>query len=226
MSSDVNGDATVSCVRGGANGTLDTAAAGDDTVAGGMIFEGANRQCDTTATGDDVQWRPLGPLAGFFDWTNIKYQLPEHRRFRRWHAYAAVHQAAGTDVRDLRRKARGRRRRRAGRVARPGRDGIADHLQITLTNPRPTGAVNVSVHDVLPPALSFVSCVATGGGICGGSGNDRTITFAAIPGGGSATITLVAAVSCAVGNGTVMRTPRPRPRRAMPIRPTTRRASA
>ncbi len=51
-------------------------------------------------------------------------------------------------------------------------------------------------------SLTFVSCAATNGGICGGSGNNRTITFAQLPGNATATITLVANVACAVSDGT------------------------
>ncbi|HEU4522362.1 MAG TPA: DUF4114 domain-containing protein, partial [Thermoanaerobaculia bacterium] len=77
VSSDVNGDAAVQCVDDGANNVLDTTAAGDDVVVGTQIFEGPNRQCDTAAAAgtDDVQWRPLGPLAGFWDWNNILYDF-------------------------------------------------------------------------------------------------------------------------------------------------------
>lgn len=43
------------CIGPGANGTLDTTAAGDDTTADNAISVGTNRNCDTTAAGDDVQ---------------------------------------------------------------------------------------------------------------------------------------------------------------------------
>ncbi len=72
---------------------------------------------------------------------------------------------------------------------------------ITVKNNRPEAATSVVVTDVLPSPTTFVSCSAPGG-ICGGSGNTRTITFSSIPGGGSATIQLVAAVSCAIDDGT------------------------
>ena len=36
--------------------------------------------------------------------------------------------------------------------------------------------------DPLPAGVTFVSCGATAGGVCGGTGNDRTVTFASIAG--------------------------------------------
>jgi uncharacterized repeat protein (TIGR01451 family) len=73
---------------------------------------------------------------------------------------------------------------------------------ITLTNNRPIQADNVVVTDVLPAGLSFVSCAATGGGACGGSGNNRSISYATLSGNTTETITLVAAVDCAIVDGT------------------------
>lgn len=73
---------------------------------------------------------------------------------------------------------------------------------ITLRNNRPTQADNVVVTDNLPATMTFVSCAATNGGICSGVGNDRTITFAQLPGNAMATITIVANIACAVSDGT------------------------
>lgn len=53
-----------------------------------------------------------------------------------------------------------------------------------------------------PLATSNRRLTLRAGGVCGGSGNNRTVTFASIPGGGSATITLIASVNCPVANGT------------------------
>lgn len=44
------------CIGTGANGTLDTAPAGDDVGTSNFIFTGPNLTCNTTATGDDVQF--------------------------------------------------------------------------------------------------------------------------------------------------------------------------
>jgi uncharacterized repeat protein (TIGR01451 family) len=75
---------------------------------------------------------------------------------------------------------------------------------ITVVNDRPGAATNVTVTDTLPSSTAFVSCSATGGGVCGGTGNSRTVTFASLPGGASASVILVAAVDCAVPDGTVI----------------------
>jgi uncharacterized repeat protein (TIGR01451 family) len=75
---------------------------------------------------------------------------------------------------------------------------------ITVSNNRPVQADNVVVADNLPAGLTFVSCAASGGGVCGGSGSNRTVTFAVLPGNSTATITLVANVECATVDGTVI----------------------
>jgi uncharacterized repeat protein (TIGR01451 family) len=73
---------------------------------------------------------------------------------------------------------------------------------ITVSNNGPDTANTVTVTDNLPSTTSFVSCNSTGGGVCGGSGNNRTVTFPAMGTGTSATITLVTMVNCEVANGT------------------------
>ena len=47
-----------------------------------------------------------------------------------------------------------------------------------------------------------VSCSSTGGGVCSGSNNNRTVTFASLASGQSETITFVANVNCSVAEGT------------------------
>ncbi len=70
---------------------------------------------------------------------------------------------------------------------------------ITITNNGPD-APAFTISDTLPATLSFVSCAATGGGICNGSALARTISFPALPNGGSVTATLVGKVSGTVVN--------------------------
>ena len=72
---------------------------------------------------------------------------------------------------------------------------------IKVQNNHPEAATSVVLTSVLPAQTTFVSCSAPGG-ICGGSGNTRTVTFSTIPGGGTATIQLVANVLCSLANGT------------------------
>jgi uncharacterized repeat protein (TIGR01451 family) len=74
---------------------------------------------------------------------------------------------------------------------------------LTVTNNSPGGATEVTVTDTLPPETSFVSC-ASADGICSGSGNQRTITFASLAANASTTITLVAQVNCSVADHTVI----------------------
>ncbi|HUS12629.1 MAG TPA: HYR domain-containing protein, partial [Pyrinomonadaceae bacterium] len=75
---------------------------------------------------------------------------------------------------------------------------------ITVANNGPDSAANVVMTDNLPAQTTFVSCNATGGGVCGGSGNSRTVTFASLSSGASETVTLVATVNCDVVNGLVI----------------------
>jgi uncharacterized repeat protein (TIGR01451 family) len=75
---------------------------------------------------------------------------------------------------------------------------------IAVRNKRPDAATSVLVTDLLPAGTSFVSCSATGGGVCGGLSNMRTVTFATIPGGTTVNIQIVAAVTCSLANGTVL----------------------
>jgi len=75
---------------------------------------------------------------------------------------------------------------------------------VTVTNTGPDPATSVVVTDDLPAETTFVSCASTGGGVCGGSGNNRTVTFPLLPSGQSETITFVANVNCSVADGTVI----------------------
>jgi uncharacterized protein (TIGR03437 family) len=67
---------------------------------------------------------------------------------------------------------------------------------LTITNNGAAVAQAMTVTDNLPPAVTFVSCNSSAGGVCGGSGNNlgnnRTVTFASLGSGASATVTLVA----------------------------------
>jgi len=76
-------------------------------------------------------------------------------------------------------------------------NGVRVTYDITVTNKGPGDATQVVVTDNLPASVSFISCSATNGGVCSGSGNSRTVTFASLPRGTSATIRLEASVNCA-----------------------------
>jgi uncharacterized repeat protein (TIGR01451 family) len=208
VSSDVNGDALVPCVTAGANSTLDTTPSGDDVKFGSgsstQIREGANRQCNTTATGDDVQFRPLGPLAGFFDWTSIKYDFQNSTDFEDgFHtlqseklselSFDVYLQTVAPDPGIA-----------LGASPDPVLTGSNLTYVVKLTNHRPTAAMNVVLAEALPPETGFVSCASDAGGICGGSGASRSVSFPTLAGGDTATVTLVALVSCPVPDGTVI----------------------
>ena len=72
---------------------------------------------------------------------------------------------------------------------------------ITITNDTTTAAAPFTVSNELPEETSFVSCVATAGGRCGGSGNDRSIRFDTLGPETTATVELIAAVRCDVADG-------------------------
>jgi uncharacterized repeat protein (TIGR01451 family) len=86
----------------------------------------------------------------------------------------------------------------------PVESGAQVTKTILVTNAGPATATTVTVSDVLSTNLSFVSCNSTGGGVCGGSANNRTVTFASLAPGTTAVITIVANVNCSVSNGTII----------------------
>ena len=75
---------------------------------------------------------------------------------------------------------------------------------LTITNSGPVTAALVTVTDISPDETTFVSCSSTGGGVCNGSDNNHTVTFAALAVGESESITFVASVNCSVVDGTTI----------------------
>lgn len=92
------------------------------------------------------------------------------------------------------------------KTASPGVVKSGDTLtyKITAINNGPTIVNDITVLDNLPNSVTFVSCSATGNGVCFGTGNDRRVTFAALPAGVPATITFVTTVKAALPNGTLI----------------------
>ncbi len=86
----------------------------------------------------------------------------------------------------------------------PVRAGSNVTKTILVVNTGPATATNVTVTDALSGELTFQSCSATAGGVCGGSGNARTVTFASLPPGTTATITIIARTSCLVADSNVI----------------------
>jgi uncharacterized repeat protein (TIGR01451 family) len=75
---------------------------------------------------------------------------------------------------------------------------------ITITNQGPGAAESLTMTDNLPANTTFVSCNATGGAVCGGSGNARMVTMNSLAAGASITVTLVTAVECSLADGTTI----------------------
>jgi uncharacterized repeat protein (TIGR01451 family) len=73
---------------------------------------------------------------------------------------------------------------------------------ITVTNEGTKPSAAFTVNDSLPAGTTFVSCNATGGGVCGGTSNERTVSFDSLAAEESATITLVATLDCSLADGT------------------------
>ncbi len=90
----------------------------------------------------------------------------------------------------------------------PSSGAITGGTNVTYTlvvaNGGPDQADSVTVTYNLPSPLSFVSCIATNGGVCGGSGSNRTVTYGSIASAASSTITMVAALPCSSADGSVV----------------------
>lgn len=72
---------------------------------------------------------------------------------------------------------------------------------ITIANNGPDAAQSITVTDNLPSTVTFVNCAANKGGVCKGAGDKRTIFFASLDKGVSATITLHTTASNSLTNG-------------------------
>jgi uncharacterized repeat protein (TIGR01451 family) len=75
---------------------------------------------------------------------------------------------------------------------------------ITLRNNGPSVATGVTLSDMLPPGALFNNCSSTGGGVCRGSGQNRTVTFATLTVGAVATVTFGTTASCALADGALI----------------------
>ncbi|MEK7832864.1 MAG: S8 family serine peptidase, partial [Acidobacteriota bacterium] len=75
---------------------------------------------------------------------------------------------------------------------------------ITLRNNGPSLANSVELNDPLPIGALFNSCVATGGGVCAGSGQNRIVTFASLAVGATATVTFETTANCVLADGAII----------------------
>ncbi|MBI1765707.1 MAG: SBBP repeat-containing protein [Acidobacteria bacterium] len=78
---------------------------------------------------------------------------------------------------------------------------------LRVTNNSGSTASNVVITDTLPLQLTFASCRSLDGGVCGGTGNTRMITFPTLPVGESRTAFITATVNSNVPSGTVINNP-------------------
>jgi uncharacterized repeat protein (TIGR01451 family) len=74
----------------------------------------------------------------------------------------------------------------------------------TITNKGPDTAHSLKLTNNMPDTLTFISCTATGGGVCEGTGNSRTVTLPSLANNASATVTIVATVKDSLVEGTVI----------------------
>jgi len=77
----------------------------------------------------------------------------------------------------------------------PAKIGQSLTYTIAVSNKGPDAARAVKVTTNLPASLNFASCNATGGGVCSGEGNVRTVEIPVVENNASVTITLVALVN-------------------------------
>lgn len=75
---------------------------------------------------------------------------------------------------------------------------------VTVTNKGPSAASAITVTNNLPAETTFVSCTSTGGGVCGGSGNNRTVVTPTLAVNASFTATFATRVNNGVAPGTVI----------------------
>ena len=75
---------------------------------------------------------------------------------------------------------------------------------ITLRNNGPSVASGVTLNDPLPGGAIFNNCTATGGGVCGGSGQNRTVSFATLAVGNIETVTFGTTANCSLADGAVI----------------------
>ncbi len=74
---------------------------------------------------------------------------------------------------------------------------------LTVTNKSGAAVPSVTLGDALPAGLTFSSCDAPGG-VCGGSGSSRTVTFTSLAVGATASASIVATLDPAAVAGTVL----------------------
>lgn len=177
---------------------------------GGMFTVGAGMgsidwNCDTDVmdmgfSGDINGDGTIGTLTGFDDWANLKYDFQNAGNFEDGD-HSTSELLIESNLPTQQRQALADVSISISPSASSAVTGTNVSYTIRVTNNGPERAVGVMVKDVLPSTTMFSNCVANAGGVCGGSGNDRLITFLGIDPATTATIVLEATVNCSVANG-------------------------
>jgi uncharacterized repeat protein (TIGR01451 family) len=161
---------------------------GGDTIGVGVVS-------DTNNDG------ATGSLSGFWDWNNIRYDFQTTGAFEDGD-HQALFPVQEIDYTEYLQTV-------APDLAisqSPSSASVITGSNVTYTilvkNSHSTAAANVVVTDNLPASLAFVSCSTSLGGVCGGSSNNRTVSFSTFAGGATATIQIVATLNCTLSNGT------------------------
>ena len=179
---------------------------GGSTVSSAVGNAATDWNCNGTATNAGVSSDinndgSKGTLTGFWDWSNILYEFQTTAAFEDGDHQAAFPVQEITYPEYLQTIAP-----ELAMTQSPSSATVVTGSNVTytihVTNNHSAAANSVVVTDNLPASMTFVSCSSNLGGVCGGSGNNRTVSFSTFAGGASATIQLVANVNCAITDGT------------------------
>lgn len=75
---------------------------------------------------------------------------------------------------------------------------------ITIRNNGPSVANSATLADVLPVGAIFNNCTADNGGVCAGAGQNRTVSFASLTVGATATVVFDTTANCSLSDGSVI----------------------
>jgi uncharacterized repeat protein (TIGR01451 family) len=174
--------------------------------ATGVANAALNWNCDADSIDNpvsvDLNGDGTNTLTGFFDWGNVLYAFQSTNDYEDGDHSSA--QEPDIDFETYQEMVAPELSLALAAAPATVLTGANVTFTLTVTNRNPEMAHDVVVHDSLPATTAFVSCTVTDGGICGGNGRNRVVTFPKLAGGASATITLVANVDCAVTDGTVI----------------------
>ena len=183
----------------GPDGNLNTTPLVDDLVQGGVVIDGPNRTCETAAAGDDDTLRSVNSvqpatLTGYDDWGNLRYDFANQSDFSPG-VNLFQSNATGPELTFVQSQIIEVENTSADLVITQSvrREDASPMLRISLQvlNRGPLGAIQPTVNVHLPTGLRFVSCGASGLGVCGGRERYRTIAFPILASNTFETATLV-----------------------------------